>query len=108
MIRLADETRKEEQKQKNNITPEEEIFRQRKDKLMRLRQEEGYDPFQQDHWDVKYIVICKRKLRFPQRGRVVRRLDPDRKVVNDRKTPRKTAFVTFEDEYERLQFLFPV
>ncbi|GHV29994.1 lysine--tRNA ligase [Synergistales bacterium] len=31
--------------------PEEEIFRQRKDKLRRLREEEGYDPFINDHWD---------------------------------------------------------
>ncbi|MDR1944314.1 MAG: lysine--tRNA ligase [Synergistaceae bacterium] len=30
--------------------PEEEIFRQRKDKLERLRNE-GYDPFVNDHWD---------------------------------------------------------
>jgi lysyl-tRNA synthetase class 2 len=32
--------------------PEEEIFRQRKDKLERLRAEEGYDPYANDHWDV--------------------------------------------------------
>jgi len=32
--------------------PEEEIFRQRKDKLERLRSEEGYDPYANDHWDV--------------------------------------------------------
>ncbi|MDR3279956.1 MAG: lysine--tRNA ligase [Synergistaceae bacterium] len=31
--------------------PEEEIFRQRKDKLERLRSEEGYDPYANDHWD---------------------------------------------------------
>ena len=31
--------------------PEEEIFRQRRDKLERLRTEEGYDPYQEDHWD---------------------------------------------------------
>jgi len=33
-------------------TPEEEIFRQRKDKLDRLRAEEGYDPYANDCWDV--------------------------------------------------------
>lgn len=43
----------EVQAQQKNMMPEEEIFRQRKDKLMRLRTEEGYDPFQQDHWEVK-------------------------------------------------------
>ncbi|MDR3076660.1 MAG: lysine--tRNA ligase [Synergistaceae bacterium] len=35
-------------------TPEEEIFRQRKDKLERLRAEEGYDPYANDHWDVTH------------------------------------------------------
>ena len=34
-----------------NEVPEEEIFRQRKDKLERLRSEEGYDPYVNDHWD---------------------------------------------------------
>ena len=36
-----------------NVMPEEEIFRQRKDKLTRLRTEEGYDPYKQDHYEVK-------------------------------------------------------
>ncbi|MDR3165059.1 MAG: lysine--tRNA ligase, partial [Synergistaceae bacterium] len=34
-----------------NEVPEEEIFRQRKAKLERLRSEEGYDPYVNDHWD---------------------------------------------------------
>lgn len=38
--------------------PEEEIFRQRKDKLERLRTEEGYDPFQEDHWDCGQTLDC--------------------------------------------------
>jgi len=33
--------------------PEEEILKQRIDKLMRLRQEEGVDPFRNDRWDRK-------------------------------------------------------
>jgi lysyl-tRNA synthetase class 2 len=42
--------------------PEEEIFRQRKDKLARLRAEEGYDPFENDHWeqDIKVDEIKER------------------------------------------------
>ena len=27
------------------VQPEEEIFKQRKEKLLRLREEEGYDPY---------------------------------------------------------------
>ena len=34
--------------------PEEEIFRQRKDKLERLRSEEGYDPYKEDHWKCEH------------------------------------------------------
>lgn len=34
-----------------NEMPEDEIFRQRKDKLERLRAEEGFDPYANDHWD---------------------------------------------------------
>ena len=103
---MADEQRKEEQQQKN-IMPEEEIFRQRKDKLMRLRQEEGYDPFQQDHWDVKHTLSYVKEnyaslkeeewsedlIQTAGRVMIVRRHG-------------KTAFVTFEDEYERLQLCF--
>ncbi|MDR1915350.1 MAG: lysine--tRNA ligase [Synergistaceae bacterium] len=36
--------------------PEEEIFRQRKDKLERLRTEEGYDPYANDHWDCSHSL----------------------------------------------------
>ncbi|MDR1471992.1 MAG: lysine--tRNA ligase [Synergistaceae bacterium] len=36
--------------------PEEEIFRQRKDKLERLRAEEGYDPYANDHWDCSHSL----------------------------------------------------
>jgi lysyl-tRNA synthetase class 2 len=37
-------------------TPEEEIFRQRKDKLERLRREEGFDPYASDHWDCDHSL----------------------------------------------------
>ena len=37
-------------------TPEEEIFRQRKDKLERLRNEEGFDPYVNDHWDCDHSL----------------------------------------------------
>jgi lysyl-tRNA synthetase class 2 len=39
-----------------NETPEEEIFRQRKDKLERLRGEEGFDPYVNDHWDCDHSL----------------------------------------------------
>ena len=36
--------------------PEEEVFRQRKAKLERLRSEEGYDPYVNDHWDRTHML----------------------------------------------------
>ena len=39
-----------------NEMPEEEIFRQRKDKLERLRTEEGYDPYVNDQWDCEQTL----------------------------------------------------
>ena len=32
-----------------NEMPEEEILRQRKEKLKRLKEEEGYNPYEMDH-----------------------------------------------------------
>jgi lysyl-tRNA synthetase class 2 len=46
----ANQTNKADQSELNEM-PEEEIFRQRKEKLDRLRAEEKYDPFVNDHWD---------------------------------------------------------
>jgi lysyl-tRNA synthetase class 2 len=40
--------------------PEEENFRQRKDKLERLRSEEGYDPYANDHWDFDHSLAAVR------------------------------------------------
>ena len=33
------------------VQPEEEIFKQRKEKLLRLREEEGYDPYRIEKWE---------------------------------------------------------
>ncbi|MDR1482118.1 MAG: hypothetical protein LBI74_05770, partial [Synergistaceae bacterium] len=42
-------------------TPEDEIFTQRKNKLERLRCEEGYDPFANDRWEPKQTLDSVRK-----------------------------------------------
>jgi len=107
VIRLADETRKEEQKQKNNITPEEEIFRQRKDKLMRLRREEGYDPYQQDHWEVKHTLpyIKEKYSSLKDEEWSEDEIQTAGRVMVLRRHG-KTAFATFEDEHDRMQLCF--
>ena len=40
----------------NLEVPEEEILKQRMDKLLRLRREEGFDPFRNDRWDRKQTL----------------------------------------------------
>ena len=40
--------------------PETEILRQRIDKLNRLRQEEGYNPFENEKWEVDSTVSAVR------------------------------------------------
>ena len=41
------------------LTPgaENEILRQRKDKLQRLREEEGYDPYVVEKWDRRHSLL---------------------------------------------------
>lgn len=109
MIQLADEVKKKPkaQQKQQSMMPEEEIFRQRKDKLMRLRNEAGYDPFRQDHYEVKHSLgyvkenynnlkpeeWAKDEIQTAGRIAVLRRHG-------------KTAFATFEDERDRLQLCF--
>ena len=90
-----------------NVMPEEEIFRQRKDKLTRLRTEEGYDPYKQDHYEVKQSL-----------GYVKEKYDclkPEERAEDEIQTAGriivlrrhgKTAFATFEDGFDRLQLCF--
>ena len=94
-------------KEQQNTMPEEEIFRQRKDKLMRLRSEEGYDPFQQDHYEVKqtlgYVKEHYEHLK-PEEWSEDEIQTAGRIIVLRRHG--KTAFATFEDERDRLQLCF--
>lgn len=43
------------------MTPEEEILSQRMDKLRRLREEEGYDPYVNESWGVKHTLAEVRR-----------------------------------------------
>lgn len=99
----------EEQQVKTNTMPEEEIFKQRRDKLERLRAEEGYDPFRQDHYDVKHTLgYVKENFdhlkpeEWAEDGTIIQ--TAGRIIVLRRHG--KTAFATFEDEHDRLQICF--
>lgn len=100
----------EEQKnnaKEQNTMPEEEIFRQRKDKLLRLRSEEGYDPYEQDRYEVKRTLGYVREhfdYLKPEEWATEEIQTAGRIIVLRRHG--KTAFATFEDERDRLQLCF--
>ena len=87
--------------------PEEEIFRQRKDKLARLRTEEGYDPYLVDRFDRKhtlgYVRSAFEGLQADE-GREETIVTAGRVMTLRRHG--KAAFATLEDEHHRLQMYF--
>jgi lysyl-tRNA synthetase class 2 len=87
--------------------PEEEIFRQRKDKLDRLRREEGYDPFAHDHWDCTHTLG---EVRRRYEGLAVEEYSPDGLSVAGRvmaiRRHGRAAFLNLADESGVLQLYF--
>ena len=105
MIQVAEEKKNAQAQQ--NVMPEEEIFSQRKDKLTRLRTEEGYDPYKQDHYEVKQslgYVKEKYDCLKPEEWAEDEIQTAGRIIVLRRHG--KTAFATFEDGFDRLQLCF--
>ncbi len=88
--------------------PEEEILKQRIDKLMRLRREEGIDPFRNDRWD--------RKETLSEVNEAYAYLEPDAHAADVEivtagrlmtiRRHGKASFATMEDETSRLQLYF--
>lgn len=88
--------------------PEEEILKQRIDKLMRLRKEEGVDPFRNDRWN--------RKETLAEVNEAYGYLEPDThadgveivtagRMMTIRRHG-KASFATMEDETSRIQLYF--
>jgi len=91
-----------------HIFPEDEIFRQRLDKLTRLREEEGYDPFKNQRWDRKHdLAYVLSKFTYLEEDQVVEdaEISTAGRVMTFRKHG-KASFVTLEDERNRLQLYF--
>lgn len=104
---MTDETLSGAAGAQKGITPEEEIFRQRKDKLARLREEEGYDPFVQDRWQVRHTLgYVKEKHGGLKDGEWAdEEIQTAGRVMAVRRHG-KTAFATFEDERDKIQLCF--
>jgi lysyl-tRNA synthetase, class II len=89
-------------------TQETEILRQRIDKLRRLREEEGYNPFENEKWNVDHTVAQVRKdfdylkaeeavpeAKFSMAGRLM-----------TLRRQGKAAFVNMQDETGTIQLYF--
>lgn len=104
---MTEEFKDQNAKKKGAQAPEEEIFRQRKDKLMRLREEENYDPYKQDHWDVRHTLSFV-KTKYDHLS-TDEKNDDVIKTAGRIMTVRrhgKTSFVSLEDGTDRLQLCF--
>lgn len=94
--------------QEKYTLPEDEIVKQRLDKLTRLREEEGYDPFLHQKWDKKHdlaYVLNKFSHLEPDQGEEDSEIVTAGRVMTFRKHG-KASFVTLEDENDRLQLYF--
>ncbi len=92
----------------DSFVQESEIFQRRLEKLQRLRDEEGYDPFVNEHWPrehhLAYVKEHFEGLSEDEHDESVRIVTAGR-VMTLRKHG-KASFVTLEDDTERLQLYF--
>ena len=102
------EENKKNQQQNVPQVSEEEVFKQRKDKLFRLREEEGYDPFTQTKWKVEQDLAYVREnfdyLKENEWAEDAQIRTAGRIMLLRRHG--KTAFAEFSDGVERIQICF--
>ena len=89
---------------------ENEILRQRKEKLQRLREEDGYDPYVVEKWERKHTLLEVRSrydcLQADQAAADVEIRTAGRLITLRRQG--KATFADLADENERLQLYFQV
>lgn len=89
---------------------ETEILRQRIDKLNRLRQEEGYNPFINEKWDANYTVDrVKKEFESLQvdEAQIDHKLSMAGRLMTIRRQG-KIAFAHIQDETGTMQFYFSI
>ena len=87
---------------------ETEVLRQRIDKLNRLRTEEGYNPFEQEKWDVDTVVSKVREVYDylqPEEACVDKKLSMAGRLMTIRRQG-KAAFANMQDETGTIQLYF--
>ncbi len=94
--------------ERSTVMPEEEILRQRLDKLRRLREEEGYDPYINESWDVKQSLSQVREeydfLQVEEAKSDVK-LSVAGRLMTVRKQGR-ASFANVQDEHGSMQLYF--
>lgn len=97
------------EREEMKYTPEEVILEQRKQKLFRLRSEEGYDPFKQERWDRKhtlgYVIETFKDLALDEEGHET--IVTAGRIMTIRRHG-KASFATIEDEHHHLQVYFQI
>ncbi|MBQ8693403.1 MAG: hypothetical protein IJ520_09700, partial [Synergistaceae bacterium] len=93
-----------------NIINESEVVRQRKDKLLRLKAEENFDPFVTEKWDRQdFIEDIKNKFEYleaEQEAEDVKLVAAGRLMTIRRQG--KAAFADLADETVRMQLYFNI
>ena len=89
------------------IISEDEIVRQRKDKLMRLREEENYDPYVHEKWDRKHTLkYVKDKYSYLENEQIVEDVVISAGRVMALRKHGKACFANLADESETIQLYF--
>ena len=89
------------------IISEDEIVRQRKDKLMRLREEENYDPYVHEKWDRQHTLkYVKDKYSYLENEQIGEDLVITAGRVMALRKHGKACFANLADEEETLQLYF--
>ncbi len=96
-------------KPEQTITPEEEILRQRIEKLNRMRQEEGYDPYAIDRYekkhDIEWIINQFKELQTDEFAE--EEIQTAGRIMSLRRHG-KASFAHIEDTNARIQLYFRV
>ncbi len=99
----------EERLPEESEVQENEILRQRTEKLMRLREEEGYDPFVQEKWIKKHTLDFVREHfdHLPEDGKDDTEIVTAGRLMTLRKHG-KASFANMSDETSNIQLYFQV
>jgi len=95
------------EKRDDILMSEDEILKQRTDKLRRLREEEGYDPFKVEKWDRRHTLgYVKEKYEYLKPDEVAEEeISTAGRIMTIRRHG-KASFLDLADEHDTMQLCF--